>query len=180
MRAEAFDLNFAPAARRVRPLGLALLGSGVIAASLGAIVWGEAWSAQAAQANTLAALDSRDTDAAERSSRASPATPGEQARNRAALRVARGLQTPWSDLLSALEAAPHDNVALLGIEPSIAKQQVRLTAEARDPEAMLDYVAALQADRRLSQVVLVFHQVQTQAVGKPVRFQMQSAWGATP
>ena len=45
---------------------------------------------------------------------------------------------------------------------------------------MLDYVAALQADRRLSQVVLVSHQVQTQAVGKPVRFQMQSAWGATP
>ena len=82
--------------------------------------------------------------------------------------------------LSALEAAPHENVALLGIEPSIAKQQVRLTAEARDPEAMLDYVAALQADPRLSQVVLVSHQVQTQAAGKPVRFQMQSAWGVMP
>ena len=180
MRAEPFDLDFAPAARRVRPLGLALLGTGVIAVLLGGIVWGEAWSAQSAQASTLAALDNGDTDAGARNARPTPATPGEQARNRAALRVARGLQTPWSDLLSALEAAPHENVALLGIEPSIAKQQVRLTAEARDPEAMLDYVAALQADPRLSQVVLVSHQVQTQAAGKPVRFQMQSAWGVTP
>ena len=64
-------------------------------------------------------------------------------------------------------------MALLAIEPSIQRQQVRLTAEARQPEAMLDYVAALQSDTRLSQVVLLSHQVQALSPGQPVRFQMQ-------
>lgn len=180
MRAERLDLDFAPSARHVQPLGVALLGAGLVALLAGAFVWSQAWSAQAAQAGTLAALDSREADVAARASRPASAAAGELARQRASLRVARGLQTPWSDLLSALESAPHEHVALLAIEPSLARQLVRLSAEARDPDAMLDYLAALQADARLAQVVLVSHQVQAQAPGKPVRFQMQAAWGSTP
>ena len=180
MKAQRIDFDFAPAAHHRQPLGLALLGSGVLAALFGAFLWTEAWSAQVAQTHTLATLDNEEAIAASRSARPTPATPGELANNRAALNVARGLQTPWSDLLTALESAPRNNVALLGIEPSIAKQMVRLTVEARDPGAMLDYLAALQADSRLSQVVLVSHQVQMQAAGQPIRFQMQAAWATTP
>jgi Tfp pilus assembly protein PilN len=180
VRGELLDLDFAPAARHVQPWGLALLGCGILAVLVGGFVWGEAWSAQAAQAGTLASLDGQQAEADARSARPATVSAGEQARNRATLRVARGLQTPWFDLLSALESAPHDSVALLAIEPSIARQSVRLTAEARDPSAMLDYLAALQADSRLAQVMLVSHQVQAQAPGRPVRFQMQAAWGVSP
>jgi hypothetical protein len=180
MRADRIDLEFAPTARRGQPLGLALLAAGALAALVGAFVWTEAWSSQVAQARTLAALESQMDDAANRAARPAPGTPGEMASSRAALGVARGLQTPWADLLTALESAPHEHVALLGIEPSIAKQTVRLVVEGRDPAAMLEYLAALQSDVRLSQVVLVSHQVQTQVIGQPIRFQVQAAWATTP
>ena len=128
MKAQRIDFDFAPAAHHRQPLGLALLGSGVLAALFGAFLWTEAWSAQVAQTHTLATLDNEEATAASRSSRPTPATPGELANNRAALNVARGLQTPWSDLLTALESAPRNNVALLGIEPSIAiTKEIELT-----------------------------------------------------
>ena len=180
MRAERITFDFAPAARRAQPLGVALAGLGALAMVFGGLVWGEAWSAQKSQSDALAAIRSQEAEAATQSGRITPPTASEVARSRATLRVAHGLQTPWSDLLNALESAPHDNVALLAIEPSLQKQTVRLTAEARQPEAMLDYLAALQSDARISHLTLVSHQVQTQAPGKPVRFQLQAVWGAAP
>lgn len=180
MSAERIDLDFGRTARRPQPLGLALLGGGILAAASGAVVWGSAWSAQATQSGALAALESRAAQGASQRARPAALSAAEQAQSRAAQRVARDLQTPWSDLLSALEAAPHEHVALLGIEPSLARRQVRLTAEARDPESMIDYLAALQGDARLAQVALVSHQVQAQAPGKPLRFTLQAAWGVAP
>lgn len=180
MRTQTIDIDFAPAARAPRPLGLVLLGVGALLTLLGGLVWSEAWSAQRAQAHSLSALLGREAASEAKPARAGPATAGELARSRATLNVAHELQTPWSELLSALEAAPHSSVALLLVEPSIAKQQVRLTAEARQIDAMLDYLAALQSDARLSQVVLLSHQVQTKSPGNPVRFQLQAAWGGQP
>ena len=173
MRAVRIDVDFAPASRRAPALGLLLLAAGVAAALAGGLVWGEAWSAQAAQAGALADIEGRATPQAA-AVRGKPDA-AELARSRASLRVARGLQAPWSELLSALESAPHENVALLAIEPSIQRQQVRLTAEARQPEAMLDYVAALQSDTRLSQVVLLSHQVQALSPGQPVYIALYAA-----
>jgi Tfp pilus assembly protein PilN len=67
-------------------------------------------------------------------------------------------------------------VALLAVEPSAARRSVRLSAEARDAQAMLAWLQALQRDARLAQVLLVSHQVQTQTPGTPVRFQIQASW----
>jgi Tfp pilus assembly protein PilN len=87
--------------------------------------------------------------------------------------------TPWADLLEALETAP-DNLALLSVEPSAAKRSISLTAEAASPKDMLNYLRALQSDQRLSGVLLVSHQVQVQAPGAPLRFQIQGTWGGSP
>jgi Tfp pilus assembly protein PilN len=62
----------------------------------------------------------------------------------------------------------------------VAKRSVRLTAEARDDTEMLAYLAALQQDPQLSSVILASHQVQSQAPGTPVRFQIQASWGESP
>lgn len=91
----------------------------------------------------------------------------------------RNLNTPWSDLLDGLEKAPN-NVALLVLEPSAAKRNLTITAEAANPSQMLDYVAALQADGRFTNVALVSHQLQVQAPGNPLRFQLRASWGETP
>jgi hypothetical protein len=101
-------------------------------------------------------------------------------RLRAANQVARNLAAPWADLLGALESAPRESVALLAIEPSSAKKSFRLTAEAKDAKAMLGYLEALREDHRLDSVVLVSHQVQEKAPGRPTRFQLQAGWGAAP
>lgn len=180
MKAARLELDFvADALPLQRRLGLALLWSGSIALLGCALVWGEAWSAQARQTRALAALESAQAKAI-RGPEQSPADPNEVARERVAMRIARVLQIPWSDLLITIESARHSAVALLALEPSTHDGSLRLTAEARDPKAMLEYLQALQADTRLSQVILVSHQVQTQVAGSPVRFQIRSAWGSMP
>jgi hypothetical protein len=180
MRAAPLHLDFAPAARAPRRLGRALLLFGGVALSVGAFGWSEAWSARAQVAHALSLAQSQEAQAAARSARPPAPNAAELARERASLQAARMLQAPWADLLAALEAVSVDNVALLSVEPSTSKQAVRLTAEARDLSAMLVYLSALQQDNRLSQVVLVSHQLQLQSPGTPVRFQMQASWGSTP
>ena len=125
----------------------------------------------------LAELDSRRADDAKPRGPAPKPDPAYLARGRSTQQVAKRLSAPWADLLDAIESAPRQSVALLAIEPSTAKQMFRLTAEARDPSAMLGYLAALQKDPRLSSTILLSHQIQAQAPGQPIRFQVQSAWG---
>ena len=126
----------------------------------------------------LAELDARQSDAARPRPVSAKPDPAYLARVKSAQRVAKNLTAPWVDLLDAIESAPQQSVALLAVEPSTAKQTFRLTAEARDPAAMLAYLAALQKDRRLVSAFLVSHQVQLQTPGRPIRFQVQAGWGA--
>jgi len=95
--------------------------------------------------------------------------------SKAANQVARELQVPWAELLAALEAVPNPEVALLGVEPSAQRKVVRITAEAKNSVAMLDYLEALQA-RKFSDVWLASHAIQTQTPGTPVRFVVQLKW----
>lgn len=71
-------------------------------------------------------------------------------------------------------------MALLVVAPSAAKRSLSITAEAADPDQMLDYMAALQGNGRFTNVALVSHQVQVQAPGTPLRFQLRASWGEAP
>jgi len=102
----------------------------------------------------------------------------EAARTRFIRQVSQSLMTPWADLLESLESVPAPSVAVLSIEPSVSKRSIRITAEARTPQDMVAYLGALARDPRLSSVVLASHQVQVQAPGTPIRFQVRAAWGA--
>ena len=68
------------------------------------------------------------------------------AKMQAAGLVAYSLATPWADLLGSLEEVPPLAVALISVEPSVSKQSLRLTVEARDTKEMLAYLSALQKD----------------------------------
>lgn len=180
MKTQRLHLEFAPNARRVSRLGVMLLIiSGAMLAAVAAQL-GDLLAGNARLADTLAAVDARLRPANDRTTRTAAPDLGEVARVRAARQVAQNLMTPWADLLDALESAPMQNVAVLSIEPSVAKHSVRLTAEARNAQVMLAYLGALQREPRLSSVVLASHQVQTQASGTPVRFQIQATWGVSP
>ena len=170
-------LEFAPGARRRSLAGRALLFVAGALLMVVVVVAGSELAAQRRDLRSLAEIDSRLADAARPRGPAPKPDAASLARVKSTQQVAQRLTAPWSDLLDAIESAPQQSVALLAIEPSSAKPVFRLTAEARDAPAMLAYLAALQKDPRLSSTILVSHQVQVQAAGRPIRFQVQSGWG---
>lgn len=94
--------------------------------------------------------------------------------------VAQELARRWDRVFLALESARAPDVALLAIEPDPRKGVLRVTAEAKEKNAMLDYVGRLQAAQSLQRVVLESHEVLSQVPEKPVRFVVSASWVATP
>ena len=180
MKTATLRLEFAPGARRASRLGVSMLAlSGAVLLACVAHTAGTL-ADNAREANALAQLEARRHAGVTAAKTASKSDPAEAARTKAVQQVAQNLVTPWADLLEALEAAPKAGVALLSIEPSTARHTVRITAEARDSQEMLNYLGALHRDVRLSGVALVSHEVQMQVPGTPVRFHIQAAWGPAP
>lgn len=180
MKAPRLQLDFAPRVRKLSVPGMAALCVSAVVLAVTSLQLAQLLAGNAEQTKALAALEARRGVAAVNATRPVPAEPGELARMRAVRQVAQNLATPWAALLESLESAPNQSVALLSVEPSVAKRSLRITAEARNPPDMLAYLNALQQDARLSSVVLVSHQVQTQAPGTPLRFQLQAVWGIGP
>lgn len=94
--------------------------------------------------------------------------------------VARDLSRPWDSVFVAIESAVAGDVALLAIEPDAGKGVVRVTAEARDKDAMLRYVTRLQAQQPLRRVQLERHEVLVLEPERPVRFVVAGGWGEGP
>jgi len=179
MKCAALTLDFAPGARRFRPARLAFLMVSLLTSAAAAWLLGQTLAGNSRQADELARLTQSHSAPIAPAARPPRVDPAELARVQFVRQTSQILMTPWGDLLAALESAP-PNVAILSIEPSATRRSVALTAEAANPKAMLDYVRALQGDARLSGVVLVSHQVQLQAAGSPLRFQVQARWGGHP
>ena len=180
MRTARLRLDFAPGARRVSWAGRALLALSLAVFGYGVFECAELWSTRAHAVSDLRELNAQRSQTDASKARNANPDPRQIAYARAAHQVENKLMTPWAGLLSSLGAAPTAAVALLAVEPSTTKHSVRLTGEARDPHEMLVYVGALQRDARLAAVVLVSHQLQVTAPGKPVRFQVQAEWSAAP
>jgi hypothetical protein len=83
----------------------------------------------------------------------------------------------WQNFFAELGlAAKGGNVAFISIEPDAQKGHVVLVAEARTLEAMLHFLAQLQASPDFSEVLLVSHAVEKSIPEKPVRFRMSATW----
>lgn len=162
------DLDFIAAPRATR-VGRGVLLLGVLGAAVGAGFAADAWHARAAEQEVLSGLVVANAPRVSR-------VPPDPAMVRVAAMVTSELQMPWGQLLLALEAIPSRDVAVLTIEPTAAQRTLRITADARHADAMLDYVAQLK-QQALTQVVLTSHQFQPQTPGAPIRFQVQARWG---
>lgn len=167
-------LDFAPRAYRISPQRVAMLLTGMLLFIVAIVLLGLTLAENARQSRQLAAIEAHVQHVAPaRQLRSSAAQLG---RVQFASQTSRSLSTPWADLLAALEATPA-NVALLSVEPSVAKRNISISAETASTEDMLAYLQALQKDSRLADPLLTSHQVQTQAAGSPVRFQILAKWG---
>lgn len=167
------DLDFSSAHRNGLG-GWVLLAAGLIAALLAGVQFESAQAARMARATELNTATGRHPGAKGETVRTGP--PVDPRVSKAAHQIARELQMPWAEMLAALEAVPAPEVALLGVEPSALRHVVRITAEAKNSAAMLDYLQALQAGREFQDVWLTSHLVQAQTPGTPVRFIVQLKW----
>lgn len=167
-RPHTLDLDFVAAPRAMR-LGRGVLALGVAGVLAGAIVVADAWHTRRTERHTLSQIAMISVPKA-------PRVAVDPAMLRAAGSVTRELQLPWGQLLASLETIASRDVAVLSIEPTASQQTLRITADARHAEAMLDYVAQLK-QQSLAQVMLTSHQLQPQAPGAPIRFQLQARWG---
>lgn len=89
--------------------------------------------------------------------------------------VVRQLALPWGTLVQAIEQSATRDVALLQLQPDADRRLLKLTAEARNPGAMFDYVRRLAAAKGLSEVYVVNHRVQQDDPRRPVQFSVQAS-----
>ena len=90
--------------------------------------------------------------------------------------IASFLLLPWRDLFAAIEHASQDDVALLAIEPDHKKNQVRITAEAKDFSILIDYLKRLGSAPQLKLVRLLRYEVREDDKQHPLRFIVEASW----
>ena len=88
--------------------------------------------------------------------------------------IRRELTLPWATIVRAAEKAATRDVALLQLQPQAQQALLRVTAEARDPVAMLQYLRRLRATGDLTEVHLITHQVQVDDPQRPIQFAVQA------
>ena len=84
--------------------------------------------------------------------------------------VMRQLALPWAGMIHAVEGAASADVAVLQMEPDARERRLRLTAEARNEEAMLEYLRRLGRENGLSDAHLASHQVVAEDPRRPIQF----------
>lgn len=94
--------------------------------------------------------------------------------------VIRQLALPWNTIIETMEGAASDDVALLQMQPDALQRQLLLAAEARNQEAMIEYLHRLTAAKTLADVHVASHRVQMEDPQRPIRFTVQAQLRGAP
>jgi len=86
--------------------------------------------------------------------------------------VLRRLTLPWERLFQAVESSSGKEVALLTIDPDMEKGAVKISGEAKNMVAALEYIQKLEKQEMFGTVYLQSHQIQLRDPEKPVRFSL--------
>lgn len=90
--------------------------------------------------------------------------------------ISTQLHRPWERLFSALESLYGEDIALLTLTPDARKGQIRISAQARDLEAMLKYHRQLERSAQLHDVSLLSHEIVVQSPQRPILFNLVATW----
>lgn len=91
-------------------------------------------------------------------------------------RAIRQLNLPWDALFSEIESRLSDRISLLSLEPDAATRILRIQAEAKSPEDMLDFVSSLNDRSAFQGATLVRHEVVDGDRNRPIRFLAEVIW----
>lgn len=86
------------------------------------------------------------------------------------------LNAPWAALFEGVEAVMNEQVALLGMEPDLVTREVRLLGEAKNIDAMLQFVQRIDKVDVLNKPHLDSYQLHLQDPLRPVRFTLVARW----
>ncbi len=168
------DLDFS---RRRAPLATGGVAVLCVAAVLLLASGVRLWHAYAENDREQAQLEAvRQQTMASRHVVKAPLTPAAKLAEKQSQSVLRELTVPWQDLFSIVEDYPDHDVALIGIDQNPAQSQIRITAEAKNFDAMIAYLKYLQHSVLLREAVLNDHVIEANVPGKPVRFQITAVW----
>lgn len=95
---------------------------------------------------------------------------------RVANTVLRQIAVPWDTLFREIEANTHDSVALLSVQPDVQNRVVRIAGEAKNLDALLDYIRRLGTTKALSNIFLTGHEIKAQDAQRPISFSLVAAW----
>lgn len=84
-------------------------------------------------------------------------------------RVTRTLNTPWATIFALLERRIPRDIALISIEPDAARRLVRLQAEARTLDDLMECAESLRKDSAVARVLPLQHETNEQDPSRPVR-----------
>lgn len=101
-------------------------------------------------------------------------------RARAVARAVERLNAPWPGLFAAVAKGKPDTVALLALEPDLAKGMVKITAETREAAEMLRFAEDLARQDAFASASLAKHEVSDRDPLKPYRFQIEAQWRVRP
>jgi hypothetical protein len=90
--------------------------------------------------------------------------------------VVRQLALPWAQIVQSVEAASMPEVGVLNMQPDPQQRLLRLSAEAKTREAMLEYVRRMAQTPAFSEVHLVNHQVQNDDAAHPIQFAVHASF----
>jgi hypothetical protein len=81
-------------------------------------------------------------------------------------------------LLGLFEERAPAGIVLLKFESDAGTGRVEITGHAAASKALGEFVVALEADKRLSGVLLHQHRVMRDEPGAPIEFTLGASWGA--
>lgn len=165
--------------------GLIVLGIGV-AASIGEILSYSSATAELEASQASVTRLRRDTAQPPSSDGFRP-RPADLSGNEAPLAAARPsasapavayTRARWELLFSSLEAAAAESVTLLALRPE--SRDVKLTGEAVNLDAALDYLTRLQSGNAFGKVYLTQSEVVREHPQRPVKFTLVAEWREAP
>ncbi len=173
--------EFAPSAARYRPLSWIILAAGACVTLSGLYVTFRT-GAQLEAVRTQQAKLSKQQSTLSEQMRKAESNPAMLEKIKARHQLEALLQTPWSLMFEALEAAAdtvEGRVTLLSMVPNTvnpASRKIELTLMAASYPSMLAYTEALGTVSGFSEVRIVSHQFDERSTPATFRFRVVAGW----
>lgn len=86
------------------------------------------------------------------------------------------INLPWEALFNALESVSNKEVALLSLQPNVANSTIRISGEAKDMSALLNFVEAVEREKVFENAHLLNYKMKLNSPQRPVAFFFTATW----